>query len=226
MDTAVKDGGTGPAQIIEANFSTAFATLYLLVVSAAIFVCCLSILAATIRLCFGMARDNQLPHLGPLVQGVTQPAHAGLDLHRRRACCAVTLHQVLGRRDHRDRRDRHDLPQLLPRQPRDHAGCGARGWPQDQRAVPARPLGPAGQRARAALRRGACWSTSPGPGSPRTRSRSRPAGWSFGWGFVDKIPILWLVLAVVLIVGSLYYWIRRAHIPSPVLTETAAAEAA
>ena len=27
----------------------------------AIFVCCLSILAATIRLCFGMSRDNQLP---------------------------------------------------------------------------------------------------------------------------------------------------------------------
>ena len=60
LGTAVKDG-YGPAQIIEANFSTAFATIYLLVVSAAIFVCCLSILAATIRLCFGMSRDNQLP---------------------------------------------------------------------------------------------------------------------------------------------------------------------
>ncbi len=60
LGTAVKDGW-GPAQIIEANFPTAFATLYLFVVSAAIFVCCLSILAATIRLCFGMARDNQLP---------------------------------------------------------------------------------------------------------------------------------------------------------------------
>jgi amino acid transporter len=53
--------GFGPAQIIEANFSPAFATVYLLVVSAAIFVCCLSIMAATIRLCFGMSRDNQLP---------------------------------------------------------------------------------------------------------------------------------------------------------------------
>jgi urea carboxylase system permease len=60
MGTAVKDAW-GPAQIIEANFSTPFATIYLLVVSAAIFVCCLSIMAATIRLCFGMARDNQLP---------------------------------------------------------------------------------------------------------------------------------------------------------------------
>ena len=53
--------GLGPAQIIEANFSHAFATIYLLVVSAAIFVCCLSIMAATIRLCFGMSRDNTLP---------------------------------------------------------------------------------------------------------------------------------------------------------------------
>src|SRR6202044_1014639 len=60
MGAAVK-GAVGPAAIIEANFSTPFATLCLLVVSAAIFVCCLSILAATIRLCFGMSRDNQLP---------------------------------------------------------------------------------------------------------------------------------------------------------------------
>src|SRR3989441_2792858 len=63
MGVAVKNAW-GPAQIIEANFSTPFATIYLLVVSAAIFVCCLSILAATIRLCFGMARDNQLPGSG------------------------------------------------------------------------------------------------------------------------------------------------------------------
>jgi amino acid transporter len=60
LGVAVKNAW-GPAQIIQANFSSAFATLYLLVVSAAIFVCCLSILAATIRLCFGMSRDNQLP---------------------------------------------------------------------------------------------------------------------------------------------------------------------
>jgi amino acid transporter len=67
MGAAVK-GAFGPAAIIEANFSTGFATVYLLVVSAAIFVCCLSILAATIRLCFGMARDNQLPVSGPLAK--------------------------------------------------------------------------------------------------------------------------------------------------------------
>jgi amino acid transporter len=58
--------GLGPAQIIQANFSSAFATLYLFVVCAAIFVCCLSIMAATIRLCFGMSRDNTLPFSRPL----------------------------------------------------------------------------------------------------------------------------------------------------------------
>jgi amino acid transporter len=62
------NGGLGlaPAQIIEANFNSGFATVYLLVVSAAIFVCCLSIMASTIRLCFGMSRDNTLPFSKPL----------------------------------------------------------------------------------------------------------------------------------------------------------------
>ena len=54
--------GLGPAQIIDANFSTGFATLYLLVVSAAIFVCCLSIMAATIRLCFSACPATTRSH--------------------------------------------------------------------------------------------------------------------------------------------------------------------
>jgi amino acid transporter len=61
LHTATSGAGWNPAQVITANFPSAFATLYLFVVSAAIFVCCLSIMAATIRLCFGMSRDNQLP---------------------------------------------------------------------------------------------------------------------------------------------------------------------
>src|SRR6266852_5072695 len=66
--TAFGGLGWGPANVIEANFPTAFATLYLFVVSAAIFVCCLSIMASTIRLCFGMARDNTLPFSRPLAK--------------------------------------------------------------------------------------------------------------------------------------------------------------
>src|SRR5215467_5599503 len=67
MHTAISNAWS-PVNIIEANFSTGFATLYLFVVSAAIFVCCLSIMAATIRLAFGMARDNQLPLSRPLAR--------------------------------------------------------------------------------------------------------------------------------------------------------------
>src|SRR5580698_3086872 len=65
LKTAI-GGAWGPQNIIEANFSHPFATLYLFVVSAAMFVCCLSIMAATIRLGFGMARDKQLPFSKPL----------------------------------------------------------------------------------------------------------------------------------------------------------------
>jgi amino acid transporter len=54
-------GGFGPAQIIDANFGNAFSTVFLLVVCAAIFVCCLSIMTSTVRLCFGMSRDDALP---------------------------------------------------------------------------------------------------------------------------------------------------------------------
>src|SRR5919198_1037062 len=60
----LKDGiknGFGPADIIDANFGNAFSTVFLLVVAAAIFVCCLSIMTSTVRLCFGMARDEALP---------------------------------------------------------------------------------------------------------------------------------------------------------------------
>src|ERR1700681_2180982 len=46
--TANAGFGDSPVNIIEANFSHPFATLYFFVVSAAIFVCCLSIMAATI----------------------------------------------------------------------------------------------------------------------------------------------------------------------------------
>jgi len=47
--------------IIETNFPGWAANLYLFVVFAAIYVCCLAIQTSTIRLAFGMARDGKLP---------------------------------------------------------------------------------------------------------------------------------------------------------------------
>jgi amino acid transporter len=73
MHTAIKNVWS-PVNIIEANFSSGFATLYLFVVAAAIFVCCLSIMASTIRLCFGMSRDNTLP-ISKLLSRVSPSLH-------------------------------------------------------------------------------------------------------------------------------------------------------
>ena len=47
--------------IITSNFPGWAANLYLLVVAAAVYVCCLAIQTATIRLAFSMARDGKLP---------------------------------------------------------------------------------------------------------------------------------------------------------------------
>ena len=174
LGTAVKDG-YGPAQIIEANFSTGVRD------------------AVPVR---GLGRDLRLLPVDPgrddpallrhgarqpaavlqaAGQGVAQPAHAGLDLHRGRADLRHSVHQVRGRRDHRDRGHRHDLPELLPRQPGDHAGARPR-LAQGQRAVPAGPLGHAGEHPRRCCTAGRCSSTSPGRGWPATPSPTRPAG--------------------------------------------------
>jgi amino acid transporter len=58
---AASAGFATPQGIIGSVMVQAGATLYYLVVSAAIFVCCMAILTATIRVAFGMARDDQLP---------------------------------------------------------------------------------------------------------------------------------------------------------------------
>src|SRR6266568_4198423 len=66
MGKFVADIGAGKipfplVTIIESNFPGWAANLYLFVVFAAIYVCCLAIQTSTIRLAFGMARDGKLP---------------------------------------------------------------------------------------------------------------------------------------------------------------------
>ncbi len=60
-DTAAGKNPFPLITIIESNFPSWAANLYLLVVVAAIYVCCLAIQTSTIRLAFGMARDGKLP---------------------------------------------------------------------------------------------------------------------------------------------------------------------
>ena len=74
----VADIGAGkaapPVDIITGNLPSWAANLYLLVVAAAIYVCCLAIQTATIRLAFGMARDGKLP-FGRLFNKVSPTLH-------------------------------------------------------------------------------------------------------------------------------------------------------
>src|SRR5438552_1120968 len=88
LGTAIKEG-FGPAAIIDANFGNAFSTVFLLVVSAAIFVCCLSIETSTIRLCFGMSRDNQLP-ASRMLSRVSPTLHTPIG-----SCVAIMLLSAL-----------------------------------------------------------------------------------------------------------------------------------
>jgi amino acid transporter len=60
--------------IITSNFPGWAANLYLFVVFAAIYVCCLAIQTSTIRLAFGMARDGKLP-LGSYFNRVNPSLH-------------------------------------------------------------------------------------------------------------------------------------------------------
>ncbi len=206
MGAAVK-GAFGPAQIIEANFPTGFATLYLFVVSAAIFVCCLSILAATIRLCFGMARDNQLPFSRPLARvspslhtpvwtcivvavlsAVPFLKYAGVGIIAIAATGMIYLSYFLG-----------NIVIMRAR---------ARGWPKT--SAPFR-LGRWGILVNiVALLYGAAMLVN--FAWPRVASNPKPnqtAGLlTFGLSFLNDIPILWTVVIVIVLIGAIYYLIR------------------
>src|SRR5271155_4379585 len=202
LGTAVKDG-YGPAQIIEANFSTAFATIYLLVVSAAIFVCCLSILAATIRLCFGMSRDNQLPgsrYLSRVSPSLHTPVwsclavaaisaipfiqYSGAGIIAIAATGMIYLSYFLG-----------NLVIMRAR---------VRGWPR--RSAPFK-LGRWGLLVNtvALLYGGAMIVNFAWP-----RAASNPTPKQSGvlhLSFLDGIPILWIVVVFIALIGAIYYLI-------------------
>jgi amino acid transporter len=206
LHTATSGLGWNPAQVIEANFSSAFATLYLFVVSAAIFVCCLSILASTIRLCFGMARDNQLPISRPLARvspslhtpvwtcivlavlaAVPFIKYAGVAIIAIAATGMIYLSYFLG-----------NLVILRAR---------ARGWPKV--SAPFR-LGRWGMvvNVLGLLYGGAmlvnfAW--------PRIASNPEPRQTggllSLGPSFLNRIPILWTVAIGIAVIGAIYYLI-------------------
>jgi amino acid transporter len=222
LHKVVAAGGISPAEIIEGDLSKGLATGYLLVVSFAIFVCCLAIQASTIRLAYGMARDRQLP--GSSVLQTVNPRtgtpvgacvtvalmavlfllkYAGVAYIAIAASGMIYLSYILA-----------NLAILRARR---------RGFPREPGAF---SLGRWGGLVNVlALVWGGsmlvnfAWhrvATNPKPSETNGLL-------SFG-GFLDKIPILWLVLGFVLILGALYYGIRHREIPEPVVPEAARAE--
>jgi amino acid transporter len=203
LGAAVK-AGWGPAQIIEANFPTAFATLYLFVVSAAIFVCCLSILAATIRLCFGMARDNQLPgsrflsRVSPslhtpvwsciaiaAISAIPFYQYSGAGIIAIAATGMIYLSYFLG-----------NIVIMAAR---------ARGWPR--RSAPFR-LGRWGVvvNAVALIYGGAMIINFAWPRAASNPKPNQTAG-LLKLNFLDGVPILWTVVIFIALIGAIYYLI-------------------
>jgi amino acid transporter len=203
LNTAISKGWT-PATIIEANFPSALATIYLLVVSAAIFVCCLSILAATIRLCFGMSRDNQLPFSGlwsrvsptlhtpvwacivvAVLAAVPFLKYSGAGIIAIAATGMIYLSYFLG-----------NLVIMRAR---------LRGWPKMSAPFSLRRWGPL-VNILALLYGGAMLVNFAWPRVASNPEPSQTAGLlSFGIGFVDRIPILWTVVVVITLIGAIYY---------------------
>ncbi len=207
LHTAITaNGGLGwsPANVIEANFPTAFATLYLFVVSAAIFVCCLSIMAATIRLCFGMARDNQLPISKPLsrvspklhtpiwtcitiavLSAIPFLQYSGAGIIAIAATGMIYMSYFLG-----------NIAILRAR---------LRGWPKTSAPFRLGLWGPVvnivGLLYGGAMLINFAW--------PRAASNPKPnqtAGLlDFHIDFLNKIPILWTVFVFIVLVGAIYY---------------------
>src|SRR3954465_14049283 len=213
LSKVVAAGGISPPEIIEANLSKALATGYLFVVTFAIFVCCLAIQASTIRLAYSMARDRQLP--GSKVLSTVQPRtgspaaacvvvalmaalfllkYAGVAYIAIAASGMIYLSYILA-----------NVCILRARR---------RGWPKTEgkfslgrwgMLVNVLAIGWGG-----AMLINFAWhrvATNP--------KASETAGLLSFPGFLNDIPILWLVLGFVLILGGAYYAARRHEIPEP-----------
>jgi amino acid transporter len=212
MSTAIKEGW-GPANIIDANFGNAFSTVFLLVVAAAIFVCCLSIMTSTIRLCFGMARDGALPGSNALSQvnprlhtpfwsciaigvlaGIPMIQFAGVAIIAIAATGMIYLSYLIG-----------NLALLRAR---------LNGWPKAKAPF---SLGRWGLPTTVlALAYGGAMLVN--MAWPRAATNPRPAteapALNFHWHWLNSQPVLWTVLGVIVIVGAVYYVLVQSKRPA------------
>jgi amino acid transporter len=211
LPSAVKSGLT-PSAIIDANFSNAFATTYLTVVSIAIVICLIAIQANVMRLCFGMARDDQLPASGAL-RAVSPTLHTPWV-----ACIVVTILAAVPLYQYAGAGILAIAATALIYLSYFLAGAAifkARlgGWPR--REAPFK-LGKWGMPASIL---GLLW----GGGMlinfawPRIQSNPTPAQTGnildFHWSWLNHRPVLWTVFITIMIVGSAYYALVQRHKP-------------
>lgn len=211
-------GGFGPAQIIDANFSNGFATVYLLVVAAAVYVCCLSIQAATIRLSFGMARDGALPFsrfagrvhsrfhtpiftcIGVgILAGIPLIQYAGAGIIAIAATGMIYLSYFMG-----------NAAMLRAR---------LRGWPTSKAPFSlgrwGLPLNLLGLAWGGGMLINFAW--------PRVQSNPTPKETgkllNFHWNWLNDRPILWTVAIFIVLVGAVYFMVvqrtKPAHLEAP-----------
>ena len=221
LHKVVAAGGISPPQIIQANLSNALATGYLFVVSFAIFVCCLAIQASTIRLAFSMSRDRQLPGsklwssvhprtgtpagaciLVAVMAALFLLKYAGVAYIAIAASGMIYISYILA-----------NFAIL---------GARRRGYFKENKGF---SLGRWGMLVNVvALAWGLAMFVNFMWHRVATNPKPDETGGllDFNINFLNKIPILWLVLGGVLIVGGIYYGIAHTRIPSPVIDEKAA----
>lgn len=211
-------GGFGPANIIESNFGSAMSAAFLMVVTAAIFVCCLSIMTSTIRLCFGMSRDDRLPgsrwlaevhpklHT-PIVSCVAvgilafipMLQYAGAGIIAIAATGMIYLSYFIG-----------NIALLRAR---------LRGWPKAKAPFSlgkwGLPLTTLGLAWGGGMLINFAWprvATNPRP-------KELPGTLNFHWHWLNGQPVLWTVVVVIVLVGGAYYLLvqrtKPAHLQAP-----------
>src|SRR5436853_1227888 len=212
LKTAIS-GNWGPAQIIDANFGNAFSTVFLLVVSAAIFVCCLAIETSTIRLCFGMSRDDALPgsrYLSKVHKGLHTPIlacvvvgllsaipfiqYAGVAIIAIAATGMIYLSYLIG-----------NVALFRAR---------LRGWPKTKAPFSlgrwGLPLTVLALLYGGGMFLNMLW--------PRAATNPRPAteapALNFHWHWLNSQPVLWSTLGVIVVVGALYFVLVQRNKPA------------
>jgi amino acid transporter len=227
---------TSPGTIIAEVMTGAGSTLYLLVVSAAIFVCCMAIMTATIRLAFGMARDDQLPFSRsmakvsprlhtPIVTCIVVGALAavpfiqfvGAAVIAVGATASIYLSYLLG-----------NLAFLRARTkgwPRTKAPFNLGGWGMVVNVVAI--LWGLAMMLNFLTPSSATGAFDAGPASAsnylRVFSNPKPVQsdyyvqgqqlLNFHIDFLNKIPVIWTVFTVIFLAGALYYWLVQKKKP-------------